>query len=577
MRFSIRAYGAIAGVFVLAAAAAGSTASARPGHEWGDDHGSSSRHVLLISVDGLHDSDLTWWVRTHPDSNLARVVHGGTHYRNARTPIVSDSFPGLMAQITGGDPRSTGIYYDVTWNRGLLPAGSSCTPGQTTGLGTPVAYDESASFNPDSIDSGFGIPNLYPGLPSSIFGLPGDIATIDAKMVNAANLPIDPATCSPVFPHQYLRVNTIFEVAHQAGLPTAWSDKHAAYEITAGPSGSGVDDLFLPEINSSTTDPSLPAGAGPDWTKQNLDTQRYDAIKVQAVINEIDGRDHSGTMSAPVPAIFGMNFQAVSTAQKLPKSMLAATNQNGGYQLVHHRWVPGPVLTDALGFVDAQVGRVIAELQSQHLLHSTTLIISAKHGQSPRETTALKRIDDGNILDALNAAWVLHGGSGDLVAFSLNDDAMYLWLNDRSDAAIAFAKSFLLAYDQPASAGAATDYAGNPIGFDASGLVRVEDGPAFFGVPASDARVPDLVGVVQHGVVYTGGKGKIAEHGGSDPQDRHVPIVVFGAGAAHGATVRRRVETTEIAPTILALLGLDPNQLQAVQEQGTTELPHLGR
>ena len=106
---------------------------------------------------------------------------------------------------------------------------------------------------------------------------------------------------------------------------------------------------------------------------------------------------------------------------------------------------------------------------------------------------------------------------------------------------------------------AATDYAGNPIGFTASGLKRVLDGPSFFGVPRSDARVPDLVGVVQHGVVYTGHTAKIAEHGGQDPQDRHVPLLVWGHGLAHGL-VTTHVETTEIAPTILHLLGLDPQR-----------------
>ena len=76
---------------------------------------------------------------------------------------------------------------------------------------------------------------------------------------------------------------------------------------------------------------------------------------------------------------------------------------------------------------------------------------------------------------------------------------------------------------------AATDYAGNPIGFTASGLKPVLDGPSFFGVPRGDARVPDLIGVAQHGIVYTGGNGKIAEHGGQDAQDRHVPLLVWGA------------------------------------------------
>jgi len=146
----------------------------------------------------------------------------------------------------------------------------------------------------------------------------------------------------------------------------------------------------------------------------------------------------------------------------------------------------------------------------------------------------------------------------------------------RSRAALAFARSFLLGFDQPASAHAATDITGNAVGFTGSGLTRVANGPRFFGVPFSDARVPDLVGVVQHGVVYTGGTGKIAEHGGSDPEDRHVPILVYGAGAAQGRTVRRHVSTAQIAPTILRDLGLDPDRLQAVREEHTRLLPGAG-
>jgi arylsulfatase A-like enzyme len=113
--------------------------------------------------------------------------------------------------------------------------------------------------------------------------------------------------------------------------------------------------------------------------------------------------------------------------------------------------------------------------------------------------------------------------------------------------------------------------------FTASGLTRVANGPRFFDVPLADARVPDLVRVVQHGVVYTGGKGKSAEHGGSDPQDRHVPILVAGAGAGHGRVVRRHVSTAQIAPTILRMLGLDPRSLQAVRQEHTHVLPGTGR
>jgi len=79
--------------------------------------------------------------------------------------------------------------------------------------------------------------------------------------------------------------------------------------------------------------------------------------------------------------------------------------------------------------------------------------------------------------------------------------------------------------------------------------------------------------VSQYGVVYTGGKGKIAEHGGANPQDRAVPLIVSGAGIGDGEVNASMVETTSIAPTIARLLGLNPNALQAVQIEHTRALP----
>jgi hypothetical protein len=96
---------------------------------------------------------------------------------------------------------------------------------------------------------------------------------------------------------------------------------------------------------------------------------------------------------------------------------------------------------------------------------------------------------------------------------------------------------------------------------------------SFFGVGDSDPRHPDVFGVVQHGVVFTGGVAKIAEHGGADPQDRDVPLVVSAPGHGSDSLVNRPVETTQIAPTILRLLGIAPTQLQAVRLQGTRVLP----
>ncbi|MDQ6728803.1 MAG: hypothetical protein M3022_00470 [Actinomycetota bacterium] len=115
---------------------------------------------------------------------------------------------------------------------------------------------------------------------------------------------------------------------HNAGRHTAWSDKHAAYEILNGPSGNGIDDLFTAEITADAQNPDgTPAAGGGDYTVDNQRTMPYDSYKVQAVLNEIDGYDHSRTTQPGTPALFGMNFQTVSTAQKLPVS----NGLNGGY------------------------------------------------------------------------------------------------------------------------------------------------------------------------------------------------------------------------------------------------------
>jgi hypothetical protein len=517
--------------------------------------GGGIRHVLLISVDGLHQQDLAWYVRTHPASELAALMHHGLEYSKAMTPFPSDSFPGLVGQVTGGDPGVTGIYYDDTWNHAIFPAGTTSCSGPAPG--GEVTYFEALDLNPNSLDAGQGLK----GLPGSILHMTSN----PVQVINRAALPVSAATCKPILPSQYLKVNTIFEVARQHGLRTAWSDKHPAYEVLNGPSGKGVQDFFTPEINSV----ALGFPAGNDWTTDNAATMQYDSYKVHAVLNEIDGFDHSRTDHVGVPAIFGMNFQTVSTAEKLPTS----DGLTGGY--LPAGTVPGPLLKRALNYINTQVGRMVAEIRAQGLAGSTAIVISAKHGQSPTNPNDLARVDDGPIIDGINAAWkAAHPGAGDLVAFAVDDDGMLMWLNNTSQAACDFAKHYLLTHSA-----AGNNINGNPVTVQSSGLKAVYAGAAsaaFFGVPANDPRHPDILGIAQHGVVYTGHMSKIAEHGGDDPQDRNVPILVALPGLRNGHTVAAPVETTQIAPTILALLGLPPRDLQAVRIEHTQVLPGIG-
>ncbi len=557
------------GSAALLAATLSGPAPARSGQAENDDR--TYDHILLLSVDGMHQYDLRWYVGHHPGSALASLLHHGTEFTKARTPFPSDSFPGMVGQVTGGNPRTTGIYYDVTYNHRFLDptASPSAVPTRAdcdaASPGAHVTFDESIDKNPDRLDAGQGLGRL----PAGILQMTKSPQTL----IDPTTLPIDPLSCTRVYPHQYLKVNTVFEVARRHDLRTAWSDKHPAYEILNGPSGTGVQDLFTPEVAS------IASKQGETWTDVNWLTQRYDGFKVHAVLNQIAGYDHSGTTHVGTPAIFGMNFQSVSTAEKLPTS----GGHVGGY--LDHGTTPGPVLRSALHYVDSALASMISALRRTGHYDDTAIILSAKHGQAPMERSALTRIDDSTLISQLNAAWAATHPEAvqPLVAASLNDDGMLLWFSngDRTSNADAFATSFLLRYDGNGTgndgSAKATDINADPKPYAAAGLTTVKAGAAaahFLDTPTkrARARVPDVIGIVQHGVVFTDKTKKIAEHGGNDPQDRHVPLVVSAPGLER--TVRSSMtKTTQIAPTILRLLGLNPSALKAVRIEGTATLP----
>src|SRR5258708_624473 len=247
------------------------------------DSNAKIKHALLISVDGLHALDIANYVAAHPNSALAELSRHGVTYANARTPANSDSFPGLLALVTGGSPVSGGIFYDVSYDRTIFdPTNTSCsgTPGNI------MVFDESIDrYNAQNVS---------------------------LNVIDPAKLPrhLEHGACVPLWPHSALRTNTIFEVVKAAGGHTAWADKHPAYDLVNGPSGKGVDNLYTPEVTNV---------GGLDNTVSVVCTVENDYKKVQAILNQIHGLNHDGTPGPGVPAVFGMNFQAVSVGQKLAK------------------------------------------------------------------------------------------------------------------------------------------------------------------------------------------------------------------------------------------------------------------
>jgi arylsulfatase A-like enzyme len=543
--------------------------------------GAPAQHVLLLSVDGLHNADVADPALAPFLTNTLQLENAGITYTNAHTTSPSDSFPGTLSYLTGAGPGTTGVFYDDSYSRTLLPPGSNsnATPG------TEVTYFEAIDKNSALISGG---------------------GNFDASSIDPTKLPIDPTTNQVVYPNQFLQVNTIFDVAHQAGLYTAFSDKHPAYQIANGNNPSAINDFYGPEINSTTAlldnttghtvdanallaaDPFVdlsnytlvdastdPAGASDpnlinDTTTNLLLTEKYDDLKVQAILNEINGLpSHTffGSDHSQVPAIFGMNFQAVSVAEKYA---------TGGIPLLPNgQEAPSTILEAAMQHTDASIGAITAALHSAGIWNSTLLVLTAKHGQAPRVGSAGLMHDDTlpNLLSSAGAP----------VAQATQDDVSLLWLQNqsRTDAAVTALQQF------KASGTIDVYFQGVEQTLPASQIIdKILSGQglvqAGLGNPATDSTTPDIVVTLNPGYIWVGNvlsKHKNAEHGGFSDDDTHIALILSGGAIKakfQGTTQTAPVKTEQIAVTVLDALGLNPKDLTGVQKEHTKALPGTG-
>jgi hypothetical protein len=467
------------------------------------------------------------------------------------------------------------VYYDDSYDRTAY-----APPAQTPTLSqncTGPAGNEAPYF--ENVDT--GAPTFFnPNGTRPIIG-----PTVDpAQLIFRKQM----GKCRPILPNNFLRTNSIFSVAHRAGLYTAWADKHPVYNAQVAGNGTPntVNDPFNTEINADHIPPSLvdtrgntvtfplpnPDGTGPFFITDSVgNTEAYDQIKVDAILNEIDGRNSAATAAAPVPAIFGMNFQAVSVGQKLVDPILSCVRNPG--PACDPSYVPGgykpgstsaspiftPQLKGAIQFVDSSIGSMVSELRNQGVLATTTIIITAKHGQSPIDPSKLALIGHAEVTVLNNA--------GVFPAMVTDDDVALIWMNPATRVADT-AKGVAALKASMAN--------GNP-----ARIQTLLSGPALaaqFGNPATDPRTPDIIIQPIPGTIYSSSKAKVMEHGGFAEDDTHVAMLtVNGANIVNnvpvGVTNAQPVRTFQVAPTILSDLGLNPNQLDSVRTEGVQVLP----
>jgi hypothetical protein len=528
------------------------------------------KHVLLLSIDGMHAVD--FYNCTHGVAgvnggeaycpNMAALSQTAINYVNATSSKPSDSFPGMAALASGGTPKSTGLYYDVAYDRSLDPpaektgtglAAGPCVP-YTAPLGTTTDNDQGPDFDDTKLNG--GAPGA--GLTE------GGIASIDPKKLER-----DPQNgCAPVYPWNFIRVNTAFGVIHAAGGYTAWIDKHPSYSFVGGPGGNGLDDYYSPEVSSTVVplpgvktvegaacDPVRdPIGAAA-WNASFENIQCYDAIKVYALLNQIAGKTHAGA-PAMVPAIFGMNFQSVYVGESVNEAGVAV----GGYK--NAAAVPGAELLGEIEYVDTAIGEIISALKSNGIYSNTLVIITAKHGESPIDPT--RYVADGADTPATLLGNMIPYSESPLNSTGIGateDDVSVLWLKKGVNVETA---AGILETDATEIGLGEILYGGTLApNYNVGGLA-----------PGEDPRTPDIIVTPNIGVTYSGSTAMIGDHGGFAHDDTNVMLLVANPSFS-AQTVSSETATIQVAPTMVKALGLNPGLLKAVQMEGTAVLPEV--
>ena len=237
-----------------------------------------------------------------------------------------------------------------------------------------------------------------------------------------------------------------------------------------------------------------------------------------------------------------MNFQLISVAQK---------TAGGGYLDGSGR--SSPPLYDAFIHTDQSIGKIIARLKERNLLDSTLVIITAKHADSPIDPAKLKHADLEVIPRVVNAVQ-----EELLVGWEQDGSVALLWLSDH-DRTPEVVNALRKMQEE---AGIQEIYSGESL-------------KLLFNDPKNDPRVPDIIIQPTPGQIYVDAKSTfIEEHGGNAGTDRNVPLLVAHPTFSR-VEIKFPVQTSQIAPSILKALGLNPDKLEAVRIEKTPSLPGL--
>ena len=264
----------------------------------------------------------------------------------------------------------------MRFDRALSPPGSHCAT-----RGTAIYLDEKADINGDAEDAGGGI--------------------------DPAKMPLDPANdCKPVFPHQLMRVNNIFEVVHNAGGRTAWADQHPAYaDLFAGTQWPWPRRCLCTPKHMS---PALKQNVARSFQHDRSEGRSDDSL------DPWTGPRRCGTCRGPAPL-----RHDVHRGQRYTKGKGDRVPRRSGHSESRSRAGPPPIPTEHWAGLWRSSRRNNSSIPPW-------IIVTAKHGQSPIDVKKRRIIADTSVEAVVD---LVQKG---LAAHITTDTVGLIWLNDQS-------------------------------------------------------------------------------------------------------------------------------------------------
>jgi arylsulfatase A-like enzyme len=220
-----------------------------------------------------------------------------------------------------------------------------------------------------------------------------------------------------------------------------------------------------------------------------------------------------------------------------------------------------PAATDVMGKIvkaaDDQLGRLIDGLRARNLFKDTIIVVTGDHGMVGNTY----QIDDTDLKDKIRAA------GGDYL-FHTGGNSAYIWLRN-PEVSPQGAKSLVnqigpapFAHYQTIESGS---YLYHPVARDGQSIEPLLEAAyqyllgTFAGPLAPDIALTFKENAITR--VYPKGHG---EHGGATWGAQQIPLVITGPGVKRGFTSEFPARLMDVAPTVLSLLGIEPENMDGV-------------